>query len=213
MRWQSVAVEAVLHLKKTQHTAYSKFFTNPKRKMNIRDFWGHLDPISIVCFIMFASMLILLIVLLTVTQRCAAQEVVNACEEHSRSLESQRYILRQRRQIQNDEIARARQPDPMTKTGRSRVPNPSATQKCSLDPYKVPPRKPTPGLQSQEYFTEFKTFRAPTSPSVSNFEEGGESPLQHSPLFFQRPGYEPVPIFDRDDNLASPLARSGHSTR
>ncbi|KAF2172358.1 hypothetical protein M409DRAFT_17593 [Zasmidium cellare ATCC 36951] len=167
--------------------------------MNIRDFWGHLDPIALVCIIAFTAMLLLAIVLLTVTQRLAAREVVNAYNEHSQALTNRRYIFRQRRRIQTDEILMR---PPSVPPGQSSFPTPSASRQSLLNLYAVPPRKPVPKRKSRDSLEVTNDYRSPT-PSAPRPPRAQRYPIrQHPPLYFQRPGYQPVPIFDHDEELA-----------
>ncbi|KAK4507984.1 hypothetical protein PRZ48_001719 [Zasmidium cellare] len=186
--------------------------------MNIRDFWGKLDPIAIVGIIIFIAMLILAIMLLTITQRLAAREYINAYEEHSEALASQRDILRQRRQIQTEEILRKPERDSVASSaGRSSIPNARASRQSFVDPYTVPPRKPVPNRRSVVTFElDHMNDRVSSSTSPApgpsraihqptrQHRSRQHRPRQHPPLFFQRPGYQPVPIFDLVGDATSP---------
>lgn len=161
--------------------------------------WGNLDPIAIICLTIFVSMFFILMVLLIITQRKAAREASNAIEECTEWSTEQRDEMRRKRHLQMQEMSKPEQRHSVA-SYQSTV---STNRRSTLDPYKVPIRKPVPNRQSQQ---SIANSRPPTIlVTASEIFISGEQQMspQHQPLFFQTPGYQPIPIFDQGDDASN----------
>lgn len=177
-----------------------------KPTMNVLHAWGKLDPIAIICLIVLIAMIFVAIFLLTITQRLAAQEVYDEYDEYSHALQHQRELMQQRRSIQTAEIMRnpESEPEPVPRTSarQSTEVRRSTVRDSTFDPYRVPHRKPLPNARSQRSVNSVDNQSHSTSTAETPASQQ-QMPLQHPPLYFQKSGYRPLPVFDEEGGDAA----------